>query len=161
MVDRRQLRREHVAAGAIYGTIVYLTILVLLEEDRTDPQDALAILIGTALVFWLAHVYAHLVLRIAVDGRFRADRLLETANDQVGDPRRGRPPVGTSRPRDTRRAGRSGWAAWCDRGRRPLARRVRRPRGSGGRPRLGTIPGIAAALLVAGLGLLWLEVSLH
>ena len=65
---------EHFAAGAIYGTIVYLTILVLLEEDRTDPEDAAAILVATALVFWLAHVYAHLVPRIAQEGRLLTGR---------------------------------------------------------------------------------------
>ena len=37
MGDRERIHRERVAAGAIYGTVVYLTILVLLEEDRTDP----------------------------------------------------------------------------------------------------------------------------
>jgi hypothetical protein len=62
----------------------YLTILVLLEEDRTDPEDAAAILVGTAVVFWLAHVYAHLVPRIAAEGRLRTGHFLETAGDQVG-----------------------------------------------------------------------------
>jgi hypothetical protein len=84
MDERQRFRREHFAAGAIYGTIVYLTILVLLEEDRTPPADAIAILAGAAVVFWLAHVYAHLVPRIAVAGRLRTGRLLETAGDQVG-----------------------------------------------------------------------------
>jgi len=84
MADRERIHREHFAAGAIYGTVVYLTILVLLEEDRTDAEDAVAILVGTALVFWLAHVYAHLVPRIAAEGRLRTGRFLETAGDQVG-----------------------------------------------------------------------------
>jgi hypothetical protein len=43
MGDDERIRREHLAAGAIYGTVAYLTILVLLEEDRTDPEDAVAI----------------------------------------------------------------------------------------------------------------------
>jgi DMSO reductase anchor subunit len=76
MGDRERIHREHFAAGAIYGTVVYLTILVLLEEDRTDAEDAVAILVGTALVFWLAHVYAHLVPRIAAEGRLRTGRFL-------------------------------------------------------------------------------------
>lgn len=80
------LERTHhqLAAGAIYGTVVYLTVLVLLEEDRTDPVGALAILVGTGFVFWLAHVYAHLVPRIAAEGRLRTGSFLETAVDQVG-----------------------------------------------------------------------------
>jgi hypothetical protein len=84
MGNDERIRREHLAAGAIYGTVVSLTILVLLEEDRTDPEDAVGILVGTALVFWLAHVYAHLVPRIAAEGRLRTGRFLETAADQVG-----------------------------------------------------------------------------
>jgi len=78
------IRREHFAAGAIYGTVVYVSILVLLEEDGTDPANAAAILAGTAVVFWLAHIYAHLVPRIASKGRLRTGRFLETAQDQAG-----------------------------------------------------------------------------
>ena len=84
MSDGEQIRQEHLAAGAIYGTVAYLTILVLLEEDRTDPEDAVAILVGAALVFWLAHVYAHLVPRIAAEGRWHSGRFSETARDQAG-----------------------------------------------------------------------------
>jgi hypothetical protein len=84
MGERERVRREHLAAGAIYGTVVYLTILVILEEDRTDPEGAVAILTGTAIVFWLAHVYAHLLPRIAAKGRLRTGSFLETAGDQVG-----------------------------------------------------------------------------
>ena len=83
-MEGERLRRERFAAGAIYGTVVSLTILVLLAEDRTDPEDAAAILLGTAVVFWLAHVYAHLVPRIAEQGRLRTGRFSETAGDQIG-----------------------------------------------------------------------------
>ena len=77
-------RGEHFAAGAIYGTVVYVSILVLLDEDGTHPANAAVILGGTALVFWLAHIYAHLVPRIAAEGRLRTGRFLETARDQAG-----------------------------------------------------------------------------
>ena len=156
-----RIRGEHFAPGAIYGTVVYLTILVLLEEDRTEPQDAAAILVGTALVFWLAHVYAHLVPRIAAEGRFRTDRFMETAGDQVGILAAVAVPLlplvlamlgilenrvglrsaiaagvlslGAFAVREARQAGLS-WARslW-----------------------------VAGVLLAAGVGLLWLEVSLH
>ena len=82
MGDRDRIRQAS-RGGAIDGTVAYLTILVLLEEDRTDAGDAAAIP-GTAFVFWLAHVDAHLVPRIAAEGRLRTDRVLETAQDQVG-----------------------------------------------------------------------------
>lgn len=84
MSHRDHIRREHFAVGEIYGAVVYLAILVLLEEDHTDPEDAAAILVGTAIVFWLAHIYAHVVPRIAAEGRVRSGRFLETARDQVG-----------------------------------------------------------------------------
>ncbi len=84
MEDRDPIRREHLAAGAIYGIVAYLAILVLLEEDHTDPTDAIAILVGSALVYWLAHVYAHLLPRMAAVGRLRSGRFWETALDQIG-----------------------------------------------------------------------------
>jgi len=84
MSHRERIRREHLAAGEIYGSVVYIAILVLLEVDHTVSEDAAAILVGTALVFWLAHVYAHLVPRIAAEGRLRTGRFVGTARDQVG-----------------------------------------------------------------------------
>ena len=84
MEDRDPIRKEHLAAGAIYGIIAYLAILVLLEEDHTDPMDAIAILVGSAFVYWLAHVYAHLLPRMAAVGRLRSGRFWETAADQIG-----------------------------------------------------------------------------
>lgn len=161
MSAREQIRREHFAAGAIYGTVVYLTILVLLEEDRTDPEDAVAILLGTAVLYWIAHIYAHLVPRIAAEGRMRTGRFLETAEDQAGilasvaiplvplvlamvgllDDRAGlRGAIG---------AGLLSLAAF--------AVREARTAGLG----WGRSIGIALVLLAAGVGLLWLEVRLH
>jgi hypothetical protein len=161
MDHRERIRREHFAAGAIYGSVVYLTILVLLEEDRTDPRQAVAILIGTALVFWLAHIYAHLVPRIAAEGRLFTGRLRETAVDQVGVLVAVAIPLipliaGVLRALDERTAMRvaiaSGvlsLAAW--------ALREARAAGIGWARSVG----IATVLLIAGVGLLWLEVSLH
>lgn len=161
MSAREQIRREHFAAGAIYGTVVYLTILVLLEEDRTDPEDAVAILLGTAVLYWIAHIYAHLVPRIAAEGGMRTGRFLETAEDQAGilasvaiplvplvlamfgllDDRAGlRGAIG---------AGLLSLAAF--------AVREARTAGLG----WGRSIGIALFLLAAGIGLLWLEVRLH
>ena len=160
-MEARRIRRERIAAGAIYGTVVSLTILVLLAEDRTDPEDAAAILVGTALVFWLAHVYAHLVPRIAEKGRVRTGRFSETAREQIGilaavpipllplvlamldvleDQAGLRAAIGagvlslgTFAVREARVAGISwGRSLW-----------------------------VAAVLLAAGAGLLWLEISLH
>jgi hypothetical protein len=161
MSDRERIRREHFTAGAIYGTIVYLTILVLLEEDRTDPEDAAAILVGTALVFWVAHVYAHLVRRIAAEGRLRTGRFLETAGDQVGILAAvAIPLVPLVLAMIDLLDDRAGLRAATGVGLLSLAAfAVRESRIAG----IGWVRslGIAAVLLTVGIGLLWLEVSLH
>ena len=161
MGDGERIRREHLAAGAIYGTVVYLTILVLLEEDRTDPEDAVAILVGTALVFWLAHVYAHLVPRIAAEGRLRTGRFRETAGDQVGILAAVAIPV---IPLVLAMLGLlddgAGLRAAIAMGVLSLAAfAVREARAAG--LGWGRSLGLATVLLAAGAGLLWLEVSLH
>ncbi len=161
MGDGERIRREHFAAGAIYGTVAFLTILVLLEEDRTDPEDAAAILVGTALVFWLAHVYAHLVPRIAAEGRLRTDRFVETAKDQVGILVAVAIPliplvlamVGLLEDRMALRAATAAGVLSLG----AFAVREARVAGLGWARSLW----IASALVVAGVGLLWLEVSLH
>ena len=156
-----QIGSEHFAPGAIYGTVVYLTILVLLEEDRTEPQDAAAILIGTAVVFWLAHVYAHLVPLIAAEGRLRTGRFSETAGAQVGILASVAVPL---IPLLLAALGllenRTGFRAAIAAGLLSLgafAVREARQAGLGWARSLG----VAAVLLAAGLGLLWLELSLH
>ena len=161
MGDVERVRREHFAAGAIYGTVAFLTILVLLEEDRTDPEDAVAILVGTALVFWLAHVYAHLVPRIAAEGRLRTGRFLETAKDQVGILVAVGIPllplvlamVGLLEDRAGLRAATAAGVLSLG----AFAVREARVAGLGWARSLW----IATVLLMAGVGLLWLEVSLH
>jgi hypothetical protein len=161
MDDRERRGREHFLAGAIYGTVVSLTILVLLEEDRTDPVDAAAILVGTALVFWLAHIYADLVPRIAAEGRLRRDRLLGTARDNLGILAAVAIPLiplvlavfGLTGDRSAFRiaiaAGLLSLAA--------IALREARIANLG----WGRSVGLAGVLTVAGIGLLWLEISLH
>jgi hypothetical protein len=161
MGDAEKVRRQQFAAGAIYGTVVYLTILVLLEEDRTGPEDATAILVGTAFVFWLAHVYAHLVPRIATEGRLRTRLFVETARDQVGILASVVIPL---IPLGLAMLGlledRTGLRAAITAGVLSLgAFGVREARAAG--LGLGRSLGVATMLLAAGVGLLWLEISLH
>ncbi|HET6791808.1 MAG TPA: hypothetical protein VFI35_09525 [Actinomycetota bacterium] len=161
MGQREQVRREHFAEGAIYGTVVYLTVLVLLEEDRTDPGDAAAILVGTALVFWLAHVYAHLVPRIAAEGRLRTGRMLEAAEDQIGILAAVAIPliplVLAMLDLLADRAGMRWGVAAGIVSLAVFAAREARTAGVG----WGRSLWVAAILVAAGVGLLWLEVSLH
>ena len=58
--------------GFVYGTIVVLSVLV--AGVRAYPHDAgriVGLVVGTSLVFWVAHVYAHGISRSIAD----ADRL--------------------------------------------------------------------------------------
>jgi hypothetical protein len=117
--------------------------------------------VGTALVFWLAHVYAHLVPRIAAEGRLRTDRFLETAKDRVGILVAVAIPllplvlamVGLLEDRAGLRAATAAGVLSLG----AFAVREARVAGLGWASSLW----IATALLVAGVGLLWLEVSLH
>ncbi len=53
---------EENVAGAIYGQIVVMSVLVVFGADP-DPQAASVVVtvFVTSTVFWLAHVYAHLL----------------------------------------------------------------------------------------------------
>ena len=84
MGDDRSAGRESVAAGEIYGTVVYLAVVVLLEEDQATALEAIDILLATGIVFWLAHVYAHLVPQLAAAGRLTFGPFLKTASQQLG-----------------------------------------------------------------------------
>ena len=159
--DRDPIRREHLAAGAIYGILAYLAILVLLEEDHSDPMDAIAILVGSAFVYWVAHVYAHLVPRMAAVGRLRSGRFWETAGDQIGVLLVVLVPVVPlflgavgilSAPTAVRTAIAAGVASLVG---------LRDPRSPGGGARLASLPPDRHGLLLAGVALLWYEVSRH
>jgi hypothetical protein len=118
-------------------------------------------LVGTAVVFWLAHVYAHLVPLIAAEGRVRTGRFLETAGEQVGILTAVAIPVV---PLILAMLGllddRAGLQAAVVAGVLSLAAfAVREARAAG--LGWGRSLAIAAVLLAAGIGLLWLEVSLH
>ena len=161
MEERDRIRREHLAAGAIYGIVAYLAILVLLEEDHTDPMDAIAILVGSAFVYWLAHVYAHLLPRMAAVGHLRSGRFWETALDQIGILLVVLVPVFPlflgvvgilPAPTSVRAAIAAGIASLG-----VFAIREARTAGLGWRRSLL----MAAGLVLAGVALLWFEVSLH
>ena len=75
-VGRYAGKRSPNLAGAIYGTILATAIVTGLNESAsvTAPR-ALAILLGTGVVFWSAHVYAHLLA-----GRLRGDHKTKRAD---------------------------------------------------------------------------------
>jgi hypothetical protein len=61
-------------ARATYGLIVVMSILAVWSDERhPDASSVLESLIGTALIFWLAHIYAE-VTEAAVLRRRRGTR---------------------------------------------------------------------------------------
>jgi hypothetical protein len=46
-------------AGTVYGTIVVMATLTALYASERDPWRLAVIVWSTALVFWVAHLYAH------------------------------------------------------------------------------------------------------
>lgn len=55
----RRARRALPATGAIYGTILVTALVADLSEDPDySDADIVISVVSTALVFWLAHVYA-------------------------------------------------------------------------------------------------------
>lgn len=66
--------------GAIYGTILVTALVAGLSEDPDyDDEDIVISVVSTAIVFWLAHVYAR-VLGERLDGdRHRLRALVRTA----------------------------------------------------------------------------------
>src|SRR5688500_10087168 len=62
--DRRPLvvRTTESATEGIYGLILAMSVIaVSAEHDPSDAGRVAAAVLVTALVFWLAHVYAHLL----------------------------------------------------------------------------------------------------
>jgi len=56
------LRTTEGATEGIYGLILAMSVIaVSAEHDRSDAGRVGAAVLVTALVFWLAHVYAHLL----------------------------------------------------------------------------------------------------
>ncbi len=63
MTDEGILRRLFAPrgeiAGTVYGTIVVMGALVAGSKGEADPARLGAIVTGTVVVLWLAHVYSH------------------------------------------------------------------------------------------------------
>ena len=161
MSHRDRVRREHFAAGAIYATVVYLTDPRAARGRsnrpggrRRDPGgDGIGVL-----------VRAHLRPPRPEDrdGGAAAHRHVPRDGRGPGGSARGRRlPADPSGPCDARRAGRPNRVAGGRRGRRLVTRLLRRPGSADAGVGWGRSLAIATILVVAGIGLLWLEISLH
>jgi hypothetical protein len=74
-------------AGTVYGTIVVMGALVAGSKGEADPARLGAIVTGTVLVLWLAHVYSHALGETITRGR-RIDReeLIDVARRELAIP---------------------------------------------------------------------------
>ena len=70
--------RAHRLAGAIYGTILATTVVATAGHDPETVNRSVALVAGTSVVFWLAHVYS-----LTVAARLVARRPL-TMRESVG-----------------------------------------------------------------------------
>ena len=72
--------------GAIYGTVLAITLIAVGWDDDTD-LEVLLFLLGSVSVFWLAHLYAGTLARLpeAEPGaRTILDAVLATARHSIG-----------------------------------------------------------------------------
>lgn len=65
------VHRAHRVAGAIYGTILATTVVAASGHEPETIDKAAILVLGTSVVFWLAHVYS-----LALAGRVVARRPL-------------------------------------------------------------------------------------
>jgi hypothetical protein len=72
-------------AGAIYGTIIVMATITAAYGSQKDPWRLAVIVWSTALVFWIAHLYAHgLAESISRRQRVSGSELAHIARREVG-----------------------------------------------------------------------------
>ena len=72
-------------AGGIYGLLIALSVVTALSlKEHPDAAVMAAAVAGSGLVFWMAHVHAHLVAEwIRADARPSWERVREEAVEQL------------------------------------------------------------------------------
>ena len=72
-------------SGFIYGTVIVISVVVAAARAYPDDAAQMAALVGvTAVVFWLAHVYAHGIAEsVADDQHFSLGRLRRLARREA------------------------------------------------------------------------------
>jgi hypothetical protein len=81
-------------AGTVYGTIVFMGALIAGSKGEADSARLGAVVSGTVLALWLAHVYSHALGETISRGR-RLDRaeLIDVARRELGIPLAAAAPV--------------------------------------------------------------------
>lgn len=78
--DPALVHRAHHVAGAIYGTILATSVVAAAAHDPERIDRAVFIVIGTSVVFWLAHVYSlWLSSRMLLRRAIRRDEVVSLA----------------------------------------------------------------------------------
>lgn len=77
--------RQRRLGRAIYGGVLYLTLLVVLASQEPPPQRGEAVLIlgVSAIVYYAAHVYAAVVPALAQVGRFHGGAIVRAGSDEL------------------------------------------------------------------------------
>ena len=72
--------RESLYGAAVYGSVLAAALLGALRHTHTDARAATISLVGSMLVFWLAHAWSEVIgERVAAGRLFERERILEIA----------------------------------------------------------------------------------
>ena len=72
-------------ASTVYGTVVVMATLTAAYASESDPWKLAIIVLTTAVVLWIAHLYAHaLAESINLDRRLTAEELFSLARRELG-----------------------------------------------------------------------------
>jgi hypothetical protein len=85
LVDDALAARQRRLGRAIYGGVLYLTLLVVLAAQEPPPERVeIVLIIGvSALVYYVAHVYAACVPALAQAGRFHRGTIAHACRDEL------------------------------------------------------------------------------
>lgn len=67
-MNARAIRRELVSESAIYGLILVSALLIVVSRGDQSSWDTFLKVSGTVVVFWVAHVFAHVVAQLSASG---------------------------------------------------------------------------------------------
>jgi hypothetical protein len=71
-------------AGTVYGTVTVMSTIAAFGRVK-HPWDLAVLVVATALVFWIAHIYAHGLSESIAEGRpIRSRTLLPVARHESG-----------------------------------------------------------------------------
>lgn len=74
------VQQAHHLAGAIYGTILATSVVAAAGHDPATIDRAALLVLGTSVIFWLAHVYSlALAARMVLRRPVRRDELVSLA----------------------------------------------------------------------------------